>query len=761
MSRDLLLELREAANMAMAAGAGVANSLLEVDRILRDNHVPRVMGSSLEQAAKINPHELIQSIAGDRPMLQALMRIMELPGWVSEEQKQDQMAQVIAQGTAAQFERVFSERLPDLFYGLQSELHRHEQDVIRAIVDTAQANQHALKSTEGLKRVGVDIFEAQYPSSKDRLKMLDTYHNDMQWLAANERRRLELEGSMQRVQRDLNNIVRVVPDGPHRHVQIQAMQDSRRTIEDELKFIDNQIMTKFRPSLAIRGERTNARTMEAMDNLGEEHGRKIETIQRKYFAGREHQLYIPIVVARRMFKDRDVATGASWYPKVEDIPPELRQKWKAQNAIWFQDIMDALVQESDRSIVGTPIPTGLDGKQTFKAQTESGSDLIHGLQCKHVKFDALHQEDLTMKFIEAADHLRGGNPARKIELILMPAMQQILALQIPMKAVNTLMPMARVLTKRDERFREICLQDRYAKVGMQENCAPIMAQFLAEISRACEDIERLSSMKPEELWKSNRYVERLITPRERVSAQMAALAEDEWAYEEDDQEYQECVDIPDAIELTCDSDASQEGEDYEALQAETHYVKKRAFGKSRKSWDYHKGKGKGGSRSKGGGKGAPRMWRQSGDLRNQLTTKGHGKVPCDAKGCTMMVSSRADKKWGHLCTRCLGEAHRNGSKYVKKDGQEVQINAQNAFVASAREKALANAIAAKLQAETAPTAVNGFGVSSGQKDVDDDESEEEELYDSRRNPRAERPANKRHRTSNDDDEGMQGILNEQ
>ena len=70
----------------------------------------------------------------------------------------------------------------------------------------------------------------------------------------------------------------------------------------------------------------------------------------------------------------------------------------------------------------------------------------------YVPVSSLYQEQLIATMSDGSHTLRSGNPKFKITKVLRPALDEILAKQIRVKGINTVVPMLRTLCERHEKF---------------------------------------------------------------------------------------------------------------------------------------------------------------------------------------------------------------------------------------------------------------------------------------------------------------------
>ena len=80
------------------------------------------------------------------------------------------------------------------------------------------------------------------------------------------------------------------------------------------------------------------------------------------------------------------------------------------------------------------------------------------------------------------------------------------------------------------------------------------------------------------------------------------------------------------------------------------------------------------------------------------------------------------KKWGHICSKCVAHAIRdNGGSYTARDGTTKKLGDGNAFVATAREQALAKSVLAAIKAPSPHrgngNSANGSGTANHQGQV--------------------------------------------
>ena len=73
----------------------------------------------------------------------------------------------------------------------------------------------------------------------------------------------------------------------------------------------------------------------------------------------------------------------------------------------------------------------------------------------YVPVSSLYQEQLIATMSDGSHTLRSGNPKFKITKVLRPALDQILAKQIRVKGINTVVPMLRTLCERHEKFKDL------------------------------------------------------------------------------------------------------------------------------------------------------------------------------------------------------------------------------------------------------------------------------------------------------------------
>ena len=733
------------------------NELIGIGRSqLTGSSLLTVMGEMTRRQGVVTHDDARRLVTHDRQFLQEVNDICQLPPWVPLQQRDDQLVDVIANWTRQLISQVFFERNRDFIFQLDSEFHRLRSDVLHTC-DSLVAQVHAVKqAADKTAEAAVSCLEHQFPLSRDRMAVINRYEDEMQYLDDKHKLLDNISGEMSKIQDEINWHIANAPDTPARQIMLHGLHQRRQTQQQETDYIEQQIIRKFKPNIG-RNDRQHVQQMEKMTDLSRDHGRIIETIQRKYFVGREQSLYIVIVIARRMFGDYNVRTGEPWYPTESDIPASLRNVLATQEAMWFQECWDSTTSATDRGVVGVPLPTGHDGKSSFTARKNVGSSYIHALQVKYVRTDALHQENLVNKIVDAAEHFKGGNPAKKIVNILRPTMEQILSLQIPLKPVLTLQPMMRILSKRDDKFKEVMNEDRYLKCDLQANCAPLLSQFFTDVEKACDDIERLSSMKPEDLWKSNRWMEMGAPSKKTVSTNLAEATYDDgdWWYEPEENPTEEADDMVTQEEAELyDEDTGR------TIRAQYTQGFRSSKGKGRKG----SGKGKGKSKGKANGKGKGTWRRPVFDRMNEVTNGKSKKVICDGQGCTTVVSRARERQWNHLCTSCVGNAHRNGGVYTNRQGESKQLTAQNAFVPTEREKSMAQAIASQVQQggdnEGDPTAqsarIKTEAAAEDKGYYSADEGEDMDFCDGggeRRAHAASRPPNKRHKS-----DGMEGLF---
>jgi len=138
-----------------------------------------------------------------------------------------------------------------------------------------------------------------------------------------------------------------------------------------------------------------------------------------------------------------------------------------------------------------------------------GIGLCYVLMHIHTLHSQARQNALLKELDDGEDVLRTGNPGAKIRESLRPALETLNEMQIPILGVQTLEPMSRVLSQRVTKFMQILTRasSPYPDHVNSMACNDILMQYVAEVEATALEVERHAHCSPQELWKSNPFVE--------------------------------------------------------------------------------------------------------------------------------------------------------------------------------------------------------------------------------------------------------------
>ena len=656
------------------------------------------------------------------------------PEWLD-----SQLSSFISSWCAPLIAQACGEVAVDIRNNVESEFQRYVADMADRIDSLERVLTDGGKLAEDMTEHAVRSYSQQYPLADERMRCISDYEDDIEWIQMKVGQRSQADARIAAARDDQEGLTldRTLSDFDRRRKQIQC-QSLIDTDQKTITSIDEQIYRRMRPGLYIKeAPKPKAERPDFSDAFKEteqaDRGTIIVSVIRKYFSGREASQFCTAPIAKRAIGDYDPKTARYWEYTLLDYTEEFQTVFTQQTEEMDRDLRNELPSWVLNAI-DAPISCGIDKKHEYRVKRGDGVSLVTGLLSLYVPSSAVHQESLTQTITSAHEHFVGGNPKAKIEKILRPTLNEIQSLQVSLKAINTIQPMIRVLVKRDDRFKEIRDKECYKaeKLVTNNNCAPLLSQFFTDVCLACDDIERdNSNTKPQEVWRNNRASEANHRP---LKAQHGDVY---YGDEEEDRWY------------------------YDSNLGWVTYQKGHRGSKGGKN--HRKGKGDRDSKGKHGSKGGKSYRKgKSGKGKNAPSDNAwnagkDGQVLCANKGCWKYVDAHPTKRWGYLCTRCIGFAHQNDGKYYcRETGEPVSIDKKNEFVATPREKALiktAQQAEPKVRdEETEPVdGVNCFGAKAVKGAGDD--SEEEGAYEATNTP--PKPPQKRAKRDTDDEMSLQ------
>ena len=664
---DSHLERLRQANRDIGKGySDITSDLADIRRTGQGTGFSTVMGDLANQAGRITQSHVMDVAMSDGPLYVALRDIYLHPGApVGTVQHQESVARVVSQFSSAVASQAAMEEVASLMFSFQSELARMQHD-IDILVSRTSSRVDALNLTaKQLHGAAVEFYDDQFPMAADRIKVIDRFVDDREWVGKVLTRKNRQESIVAAAQDAVERLQQLYPDSAHRTRLVRDEQQKRRDSESEIQSLEDSMIRRLRGYMSAARQRVQVKSLEFTDAVKTDGGVAFAACIREYMVGREHLRPIVHVFMRRALGDYDPVKCTFYLYQDSDIEESWRSQFNRENEELATDLLHALEKVKIPSPVGTPVPYGLEGKQSFTAQPGNGMHILFAMQCQWYSVRAMYQETVMNRITDAAEHFRGGNPAIKIQKIVRPAMKEALRLQLQVKAVNTLHPMLRILNKRDDGFKQLSELDRYKEVVPNVNCSGLLMQFLSDVERVCEDLVADAKVSADVFWRSNK-----VQGHTDVHMKKAFKAH----YEEE--------------ELDQDQELEEEAY-YDAEQEDDDYSDEEDF-----EYSANFGKGKGGRRGKGVSKGKGKS--SKGGKGRGFKQQRPGYVPCDCQGCWNHVKANSSKRWGHICGKCVGWAVRNErDSYRNRRGEMVKLEGATSgggFVATDRERALAKTV---------------------------------------------------------------------
>ena len=581
---------------------------------------------------------------------------------------------------------------------VRSELFRLSQDLqdrLQAVED-ATATHHT--HSESMKSLAMAAYTAAHPMSQSRIDAIDRYHDEMTWLTAIVSARSAHEARAAEAQSEIDRLYRDDPASDARDTAVATQQHRKTVATTEIRSINQRIVER-RPGRIFRTEsRNDLQGLKFAKLEGTSHD-ELSTAFQVFLRNRESEYFIVQTVMDRMLHDYDPDTGMPFCVTRDDIPDPLKDIWDAQNSMLDGVILQSL-SPSTKTIMQGPIKCGLK-RQTHKVTPGDGVGRVHKLFCKFVPITAMHQEHLIGLLQDGGETLKKGNPIHKINKVLMPALQEVLAKQIRVKGVMTIPPIIRTMVKRDDAFQVLRNADAEGKPygtesHQSDDCAVALETLLSDIVELSEQLQSSSSVSNEQLWSRNPYSD---PGTHRVANQAKA------------KELQREAKLQDqAKSLGLDTSSLTHRQLQRQVQAANRAKANQATqgkvgGKGGGSKGGGKGKGAGGKGGKGdggkggGSKGGGKGGGKGGSKGNG--GKGGGKggwydtsadpyawnKKCAGWNCWNKASHNPQERWSNLCAKCVGNATRTGC-WWDRDGNQHHLQANNAFTATPREQHL-------------------------------------------------------------------------
>ena len=679
LANSQLERLRQANRDIAKAHSDICCELAEIRRTGQGTNFSTVMGDIANQSGRVTQSSVMHVAMADGPLYVALRDIFFQPGaQIGSVPHRESVARVISQFSSTVAAQSVLSDVSSLMCSFNSEMARLHYDIDEAV---SKANEKAdvfNGVAKSLHAASLEFYDEQHPMASERIKVIDRFVDDREWVAKMLTRKAKQEQIVLQSQEAVERIQSTLADSGYRTRLVRDEQQKRKDAESELQSFEDAMIRRLRGNLAAVRQRSQAKMLDFGSEVATDGGASFASSIREYMVGREHVRPIVHVFMRRALGDYDPIKCTFFRYEDADVEDAWRDQFSRENEELADDILHALEKAKIPSPVGTPVPYGLEGKQSFTAQPSNGLHILFALQCQWYSVSAMHQENVMNRITDAAEHFRGGNPAMKIKKIVRPALKEALRLQLQVKAVNTLHPMMRILVKRDDGFKQLTEMDRYKNVVPNVNCSSLLMQFLTDVERVCEDLVTDSKVSAEAFWKSNKALVQTDTHMKR--AFKAYYAEDEFEPEETEGEYYDAEEG--------DVEFEETDEEEELFEYRANFSSKGGYG----SKGSHGSKGKGSYRSSGRkGKGG----RSKGKGRGYQPQKA-GYVRCDCMGCWNTVKANSTKKWGHICSKCVGWAIRNEKdSYRNRHGEMVQIEgagSNSTFVATDRERALAKTV---------------------------------------------------------------------
>ena len=187
-------------------------------------------------------------------------------------------------------------------------------------------------------------------------------------------------------------------------------------------------------------------------------------------------------------------TDGSWVkpPTVADgfaaVPKSYRKTYTKQAAAYYRLLLSIIGQQQMAKVM-SEFKYGIDSEQVCDGCGEDdGPSAIYAHLAKYGGGEQYDRTDLEARFIQAPQHFRLGNPRNKIDF-LHQHLQEILRLSIPLKADQTLIPIAQAIQARHTEF--IVPIAKYLSGGPKaHDCASTIAALFSEVEVIARRIER-------------------------------------------------------------------------------------------------------------------------------------------------------------------------------------------------------------------------------------------------------------------------------
>ena len=210
-----------------------------------------VMGDISSQAGRITRAEVFNVAVSDMPLYTALRDLFVNPRYpYNSNHHREQVCAVIAEFASSVAARAAWEDVSSLMLTFQSELSRHKYD-IEDLVDktTAEVGKYHA-AVKDAHESAVSFYDEQYPMASERLRVIDRFVDDKEWITKMLGRKLRQEAVVAEAQDAVARFQDTYPDGPFRTRAVRDKQMERKEAESELQSIEDAMIRRLRGNWA-------------------------------------------------------------------------------------------------------------------------------------------------------------------------------------------------------------------------------------------------------------------------------------------------------------------------------------------------------------------------------------------------------------------------------------------------------------------------------------------------------------------------------
>ena len=202
-----------------------------------------VMGNTAMQCGQVDRSTIHQAAQLDRPSYDALRMLFQQPfAPHGSDQHRHAVATVVAQFATPLASQKASEIVQEVMHTFRSELARQNCDLEQMIDNIGRELDRYHDTSKDVQKSAMDFYDEQYPMASERLRVIDKFMDDKEWMAKTLNRKARWTRVVQNAHDEVARIHELWPEGIHRTQVIRDKQQERRDAESELQSIEDTMI---------------------------------------------------------------------------------------------------------------------------------------------------------------------------------------------------------------------------------------------------------------------------------------------------------------------------------------------------------------------------------------------------------------------------------------------------------------------------------------------------------------------------------------